>query len=89
MAARFSPVTCPKIDGRGFYVPISQDNNININTIAGHVDVSGNIIDRLAEYEKLCLEPDEVFRILKLYGKLPRAALDEAARRELLAERWE
>ncbi len=95
MGKKFIPVCVPQIvngylgNTRSYYVPITRDNEINITTIAGQVDVRGNVIDRLAAYEKICIEPDELYDLLKARGMLPKAALSEEARREYLSHRWE
>ncbi len=79
----FSAITRLNPTGNTYRVHVGGDNTIRIETFGGSVEVFGSIIDRLGEYEALCLTPDEIYEALRMTGKLPKAAVEARKNKSL------
>lgn len=81
--AMYEKITRQNYDGLTYRASVNGTNTIEIRMSGSSVEAMGSIIDRLGQYERLCMDPDEVFRLMKQAGLLPKAAIEEERIRRL------
>lgn len=64
-------------------IHLNASQTLRMEMFDGQPEIFGSIVERLAEYEKLCLEPEEAFKRLKAAGVLPESALRAERERQL------
>lgn len=76
----FRNMTLINPDGKTHRVMVtaSAKNTRILTTPYGEVELYGEIADRLGAYEKICMEPDALFEMLKKHNLLPKEAREKA-----------